>query len=386
MFKGLGTTIKREVKRWGTRRVYLWAMVLIPLAVAFFLLNLMNEGLPTKVPTAIVDNDNTPMSRTLTQSLGSTELIDLTYHAASYHDAMSKIKSGEIYGFFLIPENFEADALAGRTPTLTYYSNMTYFVPGTLTFKGFKTMAVLTSGEVVETALTDLGVSERTAGTLLQPVVIDVHPMGNPWTNYNIYLSNSFIAGVIELMVFLVTCFSICEELKRRTSIQWLAGAQGSLTKALIGKLLPQTIVFTIIGYGLDAILYRYLHFPCAHTGMMLLAMPIYVIACQSFAVIICSLLPNLRLSLSICSLTGILAFSIAGFSFPVEQMYGAIGIFSYILPVRWYFLIYIDQALNGVDPFYSRYYYVALLCFLPVAVALAWRLKKRCLNPVYVP
>ena len=386
MFKGLGTTIKREVKRWGTRRVYLWAMVLIPLAVAFFLLNLMNEGLPTKVPTAIVDNDNTPMSRTLTQSLGSTELIDLTYHAASYHDAMSKIKSGEIYGFFLIPENFEADALAGRTPTLTYYSNMTYFVPGTLTFKGFKTMAVLTSGEVVETALTDLGVSERTAGTLLQPVVIDVHPMGNPWTNYNIYLSNSFIAGVIELMVFLVTCFSICEELKRRSSIQWLAGAQGSLTKALIGKLLPQTIVFTIIGYGLDAILYRYLHFPCAHTGMMLLAMPIYVIACQSFAVIICSLLPNLRLSLSICSLTGILAFSIAGFSFPVEQMYGAIGIFSYILPVRWYFLIYIDQALNGVDPFYSRYYYVALLCFLPVAVALAWRLKKRCLNPVYVP
>ena len=386
MFKGLGTTIKREVKRWGTRRVYLWAMVLIPLAVAFFLLNLMNEGLPTKVPTAIVDNDNTPMSRTLTQSLGSTELIDLTYHAASYHDAMSKIRSGEIYGFFLIPENFEADALAGRTPTLTYYSNMTYFVPGTLTFKGFKTMAVLTSGEVVETALTDLGVSERTAGTLLQPVVIDVHPMGNPWTNYNIYLSNSFIAGVIELMVFLVTCFSICEELKRRTSIQWLAGAQGSLTKALIGKLLPQTIVFTIIGYGLDAILYRYLHFPCAHTGMMLLAMPIYVIACQSFAVIICSLLPNLRLSLSICSLTGILAFSIAGFSFPVEQMYGAIGIFSYILPVRWYFLIYIDQALNGVDPFYSRYYYVALLCFLPVAVALAWRLKKRCLNPVYVP
>ena len=154
MLKGLGTTIKRELRRWGSRRVYLWAMVLTPLAVAFFLLNLMNEGLPTKVPTAIVDNDNTSMSRTLTQSLGSTELIDLKYHASSYHDAMTKVKSGEIYGFFLIPEDFEADALAGRTPTLTYYSNMTYFVPGTLTFKGFKTMAVLTSGAVVETALT----------------------------------------------------------------------------------------------------------------------------------------------------------------------------------------------------------------------------------------
>lgn len=386
MFKGLGTTIKRELGRWGSRRVYLWAMVLTPLAVALFLLNLMNEGLPTKVPTAIVDNDNTTMSRTLVQSLGSTELIDIQYHASSYHDAMDMVKSGKIYGFFLIPDNFEADALAGRTPTLTYYNNMTYFVPGTLAFKGFKTMAVLASGEVVETALTDLGVTERTAGTLLQPVVVDVHPMGNPWTNYNIYLSNSFIPGVLELMIFLMTCFAICEELKRRTSPQWLAGANGSITTALVGKLLPQTVVFTLIGWGLDAILFRFQHFPCGNPGMMLLAMPIFVIACQSFAVIICSVLPNLRLSLSICSLSGILAFSIAGFSFPVEQMYGAIGIFSYLLPVRWYFLIYIDQALNGIDPFYSRYYFIALLCFVPAAFMVAWRLKKRCLNPVYVP
>lgn len=82
----------------------------------------------------------------------------------------------------------------------------------------------------------------------------------------------------------------------------------------------------------------------------------------------------------------GILAFSIAGFSFPVENMYGAIGIFSYILPVRWYFLIYIDQALNGIDLYYSRYFYVALIMFVLGACAIAWRLKKRCLNPVYVP
>ncbi|MDE6402853.1 MAG: ABC transporter permease, partial [Muribaculaceae bacterium] len=100
----------------------------------------------------------------------------------------------------------------------------------------------------------------------------------------------------------------------------------------------------------------------------------------------ICAVVPNLRLSLSLCSLTGILAFSIAGFSFPVDNMYGAIGIFSYILPVRWYFLIYIDQALNGIDIFYSRQYYMALILFFLAAAALAPRLKKRLLNPVYVP
>ena len=378
--------MRREIQRLASRRVYLWAMVLIPLVVAFFFLNLMEVGLPTKVPTAIVDLDNSSMSRNLTRSLGSTELVDLSYRADSYHDAMEMVRSGKIYGFFLIPRDFEAHALAGRTPTLSYYSNMTYFVPGTLAYKGFKTMAVLTSGKVVETSLTSKGLSEEFAGAMLQPIVMDTHPIGNPWTNYSIYLSNSFIPGLLELMIFLVTCYSICEEIKRRTSVGWLATARGSLTTALLGKLLPQTVIFTIMGWGFDALLFGFSHFPCGHMGSMLLAMPLFVIASQAFAVIICSAVPNLRLAMSACSLTGILAFSIAAFSFPVESMYPSIGIFSYILPVRWYFLIYIDQALNGIDIYYSRYYYMSLVAFILVACSLAWQLKKRLLNPVYVP
>ena len=66
--------------------------------------------------------------------------------------------------------------------------------------------------------------------------------------------------------------------------------------------------------------------------------------------------------------------------------MYPAVGIFSYILPVRYYFLIYIDQALNGLPLFYSRHYYIALLIFPLVALIGLRRLKKHCLHPVYVP
>ncbi len=66
--------------------------------------------------------------------------------------------------------------------------------------------------------------------------------------------------------------------------------------------------------------------------------------------------------------------------------MYPAVGIFSYILPMRYYFLIYADQALNGIPLYYSRWYYAALLMFPIVALLPCVRLKKHCLNPVYVP
>lgn len=66
--------------------------------------------------------------------------------------------------------------------------------------------------------------------------------------------------------------------------------------------------------------------------------------------------------------------------------MYGSVGVFSYIVPLRYYFLIYVDQALNGIPIFYSRWYYVALLIFPLVSLLGLPRLRRKCLNPVYVP
>ena len=81
-----------------------------------------------------------------------------------------------------------------------------------------------------------------------------------------------------------------------------------------------------------------------------------------------------------------ILTFSFAGFSFPVQNMYGFIGVFSWLVPVRYYFLIFDNVALNGAPVYYSRWYFLALALFPVVCSLLVGRLKKALLHPVYVP
>ena len=180
--------------------------------------------------------------------------------------------------------------------------------------------------------------------------------------------------------------YSVGEEIKRHSSPAWLAASGGSMAVALFGILVPQAVLWSAIGIMMQSVFYHYCGYPLNnHFAHMATAMILLVIASQAFSLIICEILPNLRLSLSINSLIGILSFSVTGFSFPVEQMYGAIGVFSYLIPLRWYFLIYIDQALNGIPIFYSRLYYVALLIFPLVPWIGLARLKKRCVNPVYV-
>ena len=189
--------------------------IIVPIAVAFFFIDLMKEGLPLKVPVSIVDLDRSSLSRRIVRNLGSTELIDAAHMDDSYSTAIARVRNGETFGFFIIPRDFQRDAMNGAGTTITFVSDMTVFVPGTLAFKGFKTMAVTSAGGLVQTTLVSSGINEQVAGTLLQPVIIGTQAVGNPWTNYSYYLCNSFIPGALALMVMLLTCYTMCDEIKK---------------------------------------------------------------------------------------------------------------------------------------------------------------------------
>lgn len=385
--------VKNSVKRGCITLVrrpvfYLVCIVLIPLGMTAFLVSLMEKGVADRVPSAIVDLDHSEMSRSLSRTLGSLQQVEIKYKLNSYAEAMDYVKSDKINGFFMIPEGFAEKALSGRCPELSYYINFGYFVPGSLLIKGYTTISMLANGALIKGVLETRAVAPDEIEPALQPFVNDIHMIGNPHMNYGVYLVNSFAPGVLALMVVLVTCYVITIEIKHGTSREWLNTGGGSVLVSVFGKLLPLTVLFTLVGWLMLMIFYVVARYPMnGEIWTMLLAMWLLVIACQAFAVTVCCIVPNPRYALSVCSLVGMLAFSLGGYSFPVEDMYPGIAIFSYILPVRYYFLIYIDQALNGLSFVYSRFYYAALLVFPLVSLLLLPRLKNAMNKPVvYVP
>lgn len=376
---------KRELRRFGSRKIYLFGMVLVPVFVAVFFMSLLSPSLPNRVPTAVVDLDHSEMSREVTRNLKALQTIDIVKDYESYDAALAGVRRGEVFGFFVIPAEFQKKTLSMQSPTLEYFSNLTYFVPGTLAFKGFKTTAVATTAGVVQQTLTAVGI-ENTA-SLIQPVSIDIFGIGNPWMSYAIYLCPTFSMATLVLMIMLMTALSITNEIKNGTSVQWLASSGGSMLRAVVSKLVPQTVVFWSVGLFILWLLYGYGHFPLnGSLWVMIAATMLMVVASQALGLLIASVLPNPRMSFIVCALTGILAFSFTGFSFPVESMYGYLGVFSWLAPVRYWFLIYINESLNGYALFYSRYFFVALICFVPVSLLFLRNLRKACLNPVYVP
>lgn len=384
--RGFRAIFMRSVLQIVRRPLYWVGFFVLPLFCFIFFASLMEEGLPTRVPAAVVDKDGSNLSRNLTQTLSEMQMVDITAMPESFTSARHLMQEGKIFGYFLIPENYEADLLAGRSPEITFYTNMTYFVPASLLFKTFKATALYTKAGLAVNVIGSAGVTEDVTA-MLQPVNITSRGIGNPELNYAIYLCNSFMPCVLQLMIMLITCFSLGQEVKYHTSVRLMAMADGSIVKALAAKLLPQTIIWLVIAIFMESWLFKWQGYPMHGSWFWItLSEIMFVLACQGLAVFFYGLLPNLRLSLSISALLGILSFSIAAFSFPAQSMYPAIGIFSWAMPTRYNFLIYGDQALNGLDIYYSRIWFAVYIIYMVIPFTMLWRIRRQMLKPVYAP
>lgn len=383
----IGLLAKREVKRMCTHPIYFFCMIVAPLGSLLFFLTLMQDGLPTSLPIAVVDMDNTPTSRNLIRQLDAFEQTAVKIQARSFHEARIEMQKGNIYGIYYIPENFQKDASSGKQPRVSFYTNGSYLITGSLLFRDMKTMSVLAGAAVGLQTGQAKGYTENQIMGQLQPITIDTHAIGNPWLNYSVYLSNSILPGILQLLIFMITVYSIGTEIKYKTSREWLNIGNNSIVVSVFGKLLPHTIVFTAVGLLTCAILYGYNAFPLNSGWMpMITAMIFLVLASQAFGVFMIGVLPTVRLGLSFASLFGMLGFSICGLSFPVTDMYPSLNALSYLYPLRHYLLIYIDQALNGRDLIYTWGEYIWLLCFLVLPFLVKKNLKNAMLYFHYIP
>lgn len=231
------------------------------------------------------------------------------------------------------------------------------------------------------------GATERQAMGIIQPIVIETHPLNNAYLDYSVYLSNILWPGIMILLVMLSTTYTIGLEWKRGTQKKLYDMSGCSSTVALVGKLLPQTILFSLMFVFCNVLFYRYLQFPC-NSGivpMMLLGI-ITVLASQAFGVFLFgAFIGQMRLSMCLCSLWGILSFSLAGFTYPVTAMDGMLQKMSWLFPLRHYYLIYVNQALDGYSVAYVWQSVVALLLFLLLPCLVLWRYRAAFLKYKYV-
>ncbi|HNX42961.1 MAG TPA: ABC transporter permease [Bacteroidales bacterium] len=378
LIKSIWAVAKREIDRMSSGTLYILAVLIFPVLTTLFFCSLMKEGVPAKMPIAIVDLDQTSTSRKMARNIDATPASDVVMSLQTEKEAMSELRKGSIYGYIVLPQNLQADIMANRQPVVSYYYHNGLFIAGGLLRNDFALITHTLSAGINIQKREAMGQSEQEIMAQVQPIQLNMHLLFNPRANYTVYVTTIILPIMMQIFILMMTVYSIGIEIKERTSREWLKLSDKSIVVALTGKLLPYTIIFLILMMFQNFMLYKVMAVPMnGGVGWIILSSFLFVLSYQAIGIFCIGLLPMMRHALVLAAFYAILALSLCGFSFPTESMSPIFQIWSYGFPVRHYMHIFQSQILAGFEPIYSARSIIYLLLFLLLPLIVLNRLKS---------
>ena len=369
---------KREIRMLLHRPFYIFSTIVVMIFCCIFFASLLSSGAPRKMPIAIVDMDQSTISRRVMHELEGTPSVTIKRVTMDFATAREALQRGEVYAILLIPERFYADLASMKRPTMTFYVNNAYTMAGSTAYSQLFSLMNLASGAFQREVLRKKGMPDDLIMKRVQPVAIDAHMIANPWSNYAVYLLAVILPGILGVIILMITIYSIGSELKWKTSREWLAVGGDNFALSMIGKLLPHTILYSILGISLNILMFRILDFPVMGSLLWLnVGMFLYVLAMEGLAICFIGLVPVLRDALSVGGLIGMLSFSLSGFTFPAMGMLSWAQSIIYLFPLRHYYLIYVNEALMGDPITTSAVYMAAYVGFMILPFLVGKRLEN---------
>lgn len=368
----------RELRRMTSRRIYFAACIVLPLFSLVFMATIFGNGQMEDLPVGVVDEDNTSTSREIARRVDATPTLRITRQYANETEARRDVQRKAIYGYLLIPSDFTEKAGNNQEATLCYYYHNAMLSVGGELRSTFETLLKQVSVTPIVTQAMAMGADEASITSFLMPITEDDFPIYNQHRNYTIYLSQPFFFIFLQILVLLVTTYAIGSERKYGTGEDWLQSAGGNIGIAVLGKLLPSTIIFICISVLANWVFFGWMQIPMPGSlWAMNLATILLIVASQALALFFYSLFPVLGLVISVVSMVGSLGATLSGVTFPVAFMDAPVHAASFLFPVRHF--TEVVQSLLYTEGTFADYWMslAALLLFLLPPILLLPRLKK---------
>jgi len=298
------------------------------------------------IPLAVVDQDNSSLSRELISQVEGSEYFNLLYLSSDSTGFEKLLDQGRVKIIIVIPENFSRDLARGRDTPLQ----------------------LLVDGSDNNTALIALGYTSRMVqlfssniileklnrqGTLFQVGVppLDIRP--SVWYNPDLRSTNFIVPGIIAVVMAVLAAVSSSLTIAR----EWETGTMEQLISTparpleiIIGKLLPYFFL-GLIQISL-VILSGTLVFKVPLRGnvfFLFFASALFLVCGSGIGVYISTITRSQQLAFMLSILITLLpTFILSGFLFPISSMPRLIQFFTYLIPAKYFLIIIRGIFLKG--------------------------------------
>ncbi|MFP4207865.1 MAG: ABC transporter permease [Wenzhouxiangella sp.] len=344
----------------------LWLLVVVaPLLLPMVLLTLFAERTPSELPIAVLDFDNSALSRQIIRALDATPGLRVDRRPADLKAAGSAVRRGEVYAVVALPPELHRDVLRGAAPRVQLYDNRQMLTAGNVILREVRT-AVATVGA---------GIGLRQG--VLPPVRTENHPLFNPGLDFGRFLALPLMVTLLHILVVVVTIDVTGRELREGTAGAWLQASGDRPWLALLAKLVPYFVWFSLLGVLALMLGARLLGLEVrGSSGLWLAGWVGLSAACAGLGVFLTGLIGNLRMATSVASVIVSPAFAYSGMTFPAQAMDGFAVLWSRLLPLGHYLNLQTGQLVMGAPAASGFMHLLWLLPFvgLPLLVLARWR------------
>ncbi len=284
-----------------------------------------------EVPIAVVDQDETPLSRQLARMADAHSLLAVVARPASLGEAERLVAEGRVSGVLAIPRGFERDVAGGRRTRVGVFADASYFLVYRQVATGLlETTGTLSAGVDVR-RLEARGRGEAAARATRDPVPFVARPLFNPTEGYA-----SYVVPAVLVLILQQTLLIGIGLLGGTAAEQGAApgGPPVSPLARVLGRALFYLALYAVWAVFMFAVVYRVFDFPERSRSLDLAAFALpFLLACIFLAVAAASLFRRRETAMQVLLFSSLPSVFLAGFAWPVEALPRSLRGLSLLLP-----------------------------------------------------
>lgn len=360
--------IKKEFRQIRRDKRALGILVFIP----SFLLVLVGYALNFDVKhlsVAILDHDNSSLSRDFVSSFTKSEYLKQGPHLASIREIDRVLEDESAHLVVVIPNNFSKELSTGRE------------VPVQIIIDGSNSNTASIAAGYISLAVEEysrkllLEWYERKGFEVVSP--IDLRPQ--LWYNPDLKTERFLIPGLFGLILMIMTVVSTSLSIVREKESGTLEQLMTSPLRArelFLGKIIP----YLAIGLVASTIILiaSALLFEVSVRGNLFLlysSIVLFLLAGLGQGLLVSTIAQTQQVAFLVSILSSLLpAFLLSGFIFPIDSMPLALQVLSNLMPTKFFLIIVRSIMIKGVGflAVWDQFLYLSLFILLVLSVSMA--------------
>lgn len=338
----------REAKLVVKDHSLLLTLLIAPLLYAFFYGSIYINKEEENVKLAIVDDDQTRLSRLLQQNIDNSPMVELI-HFSNLEDAKEQMYEGNCQGYMYIPRGTQTNLLSLKQSNVVLAVNAARFLPSSDILASVQQIC-LTVGAGVRLQFFEKseGMTSAIAMQNVMPVSLDYRPLFNERSSYGAFLLPGLLALILQQTLLIGLSESVASERQHSTLGAWL---RGGASTAIWGKGLFYLILFSAYAFFFLNVNYSLLNLPMRGNGFELsLLLLLFLLTLIPMGQFIGSLFKSQLLCLQMMAFSTYPIFLITGYSWPFESLPLPVQWLSMLLPTTPFIQLYTAVVQSGAS------------------------------------